>query len=103
MQDPALAAKWLAAAESLKTNINRHLWDEVDGMYRDNTTSTLLPQDGNSLALFFNLTISQAQKERISTGLLKNWGELGAASPERPGIITPFVGGFEVCASGYPS
>ena len=97
MDNITLATKWSTAAETLKVNVNQHLWDEEGGMYRDNTTSTLLPQDGNSLALLFNLTTSQAQKGLISAGLQKNWGELGGVGPELPDIVAPFVSGFEVC------
>ena len=96
MNDSGLANKWLVAAESLKSNINLHLWDEDEGRYRDNTTTTLLPQDGNSLALLFNLTTSQSQKERVSAGLQKNWVKLGAVGPEQPEFVVPFVSGFEV-------
>jgi hypothetical protein len=51
-------------------------------MFRDNTESTLTPQDGNSLAVLFNATISDAQKQSISTGLLNNWQVSGAVTPE---------------------
>ena len=100
MNDTDLATKWSTAAEALKVNINQHLWVEEEGMYRDNTTTTSLPQDGNSMALLFNLTTSQAQKELISAGLLKNWVELGAVGPELPDMIVPFVGGLEVRLGG---
>ena len=62
MNDTSLAAKWLSAAEALKMNLNQQLWDEEEGMYRDNTTSTSIHQDGNSLARLFNLTTAPAQK-----------------------------------------
>ena len=65
-------------------------------MYRDNKTSTLYPQDGNAVAVLFNLTNSSDQAPRISDGLTQYWNEYGAVSPELPDNIAPFIGGFEV-------
>jgi len=65
-------------------------------MYRDSPSSSLYPQDGNSLAVLFNLTSSLEQAKRISDGLIKNWNEIGPVSPELPDIIIPFISGFEV-------
>ncbi|KAI0312129.1 Six-hairpin glycosidase [Amylostereum chailletii] len=93
-----LAAAWAANATTLKENFNKVLWMDDVGMYRDNETSTLVPQDGNSLAVLFNLTTSQAQKESISEGLTKNWVELGAVGPEMPDTVAPYVSGFEIQA-----
>lgn len=65
-------------------------------MFRDSDISTLLPQDGNSLAVLFNVTETQAQNEAISEGLTKFWTDIGPLSPELNDTIIPFVGGFEV-------
>jgi hypothetical protein len=51
-------------------------------MYRDNTTSTLFPQDGNSLAIWFEVIESHEKATRISTGLRKNWNDFGAVASE---------------------
>lgn len=67
-------------------------------MYRDNQTTTLCPQDANSLAILYNLTTSAAQANSVSEGLTQNWNDLGAVSPELPDTIAPFVGSFEVCS-----
>jgi hypothetical protein len=73
-------------------------------MYIDNSSTTLTPQDANSFAVLFNLTESAAQAINISANLQKNWGEYGAASPELPGNISPFIGSFEVgVASTFPN
>lgn len=66
------------------------------GMYRDNTSTTLTPQDANSLAVLFNVTLNDTQKELISEGLERNWVELGPVPPELPDTISPFISGFEV-------
>ena len=74
-------------------------------MYRDNSTTTLCPQDANSFAVLFNLTQNvlsaeggQGQAGLVSEGLEKNWNELGAVAPELPDTISPFIGGFEIQA-----
>src|SRR2546423_295459 len=56
--DTALANSFASRAAALKTAANARLWDANVGMYRDNPTSSLYPQDGNSLAVWFGLTDS---------------------------------------------
>lgn len=69
-------------------------------MYNDNETTTLKPQDGNSLAVLFNLTDSVEQAQSVSAGLTQNWTPIGPVTPELADTIIPFVGGFEVrCAA----
>ena len=70
-------------------------------MYRDNETTTLCPQDGNSLAVLFNLTESAAQAAAVSDGLAGNWDAYGAISTESPDTVSPFIGGFEVRPLSY--
>lgn len=67
------------------------------GLYRDNSSTTLTPQDANSFALLYNLTLNDTQKQRISEGLERNWVDLGPVPPELPDTISPFISGFEVC------
>jgi hypothetical protein len=69
-------------ASSVKDAINFELWDNEQGMYRDNTTSILTPQDGNSLAIWFGVAENQEKAIRISSGLKRNWNEFGAVAPE---------------------
>jgi len=89
---------WTSAAERLKTGYNSLLWDEISGLYRDNGTTSLHPQDGNAFALYFNLTQNATQASRISQGLTKNWNAIGPVTPELPDTISPFVSGIEVLA-----
>ncbi|KAL1682840.1 glycoside hydrolase family 78 protein [Schizophyllum commune] len=96
--DSETAGKWLVDAASLKETINDVLWDDEQGLYIDNTTTTLHPQDGNSLAVWFNVTALDEQKARISEGLEVNWVDVGAVSPELPDNVAPFVGGMELHA-----
>jgi hypothetical protein len=65
-------------------------------MYRDNATTALCPQDANSFAVLFNLTLTPAQKARVSAGLTANWNAIGPVAPELPDTISPFIAGFEV-------
>lgn len=91
-----LAAAYLSNATALKSDFNSLLWDDAAGMFRDNDISTLHPQDGNSLAILFNVTHSAAQNQAISKGLTTFWTDIGPLSPELNDTIIPFVGGFEV-------
>ena len=82
-------------ATSLKEKFNEVFWVDELGMYRDNDTTTLCPQDANSFAVLYNLTTAE-QANSISEGLMKNWNDLGPIAPELPDTISPFISGFEV-------
>jgi hypothetical protein len=71
--------------------------DGVQGLYRDNDGSSLYPQDGNTIAVLFDIA-DATQAARISAGLSGNWNEFGAVAPEASGTISPFVTSFEVKA-----
>ncbi|KAG6908504.1 hypothetical protein DXG01_004438 [Tephrocybe rancida] len=94
----SLASAWAANATSLKQKFNDAFWLEDVGLYRDNATTTLCPQDANSFAVLFNLTTSAGQADRVSEGLESNWNELGPVAPELPDTISPFISGFELQA-----
>ena len=91
-----LSLVWSNNAAIVKKSFNDVFWFPEVGMYRDNDSTTLCPQDGNSLAVVFNLTQSANQSSFISDGLLRNWNDIGPVSPELPDTITPFISGFEV-------
>ena len=90
------AQAWVSSSEHLKQCFNAILWDEIAGLYRDNDTTTLHPQDGNALALMYNLTMNSSQLSAISCGLSRNWNSIGPVTPELPDTISPFVSGLEV-------
>ncbi|KAK6987718.1 Six-hairpin glycosidase [Favolaschia claudopus] len=98
MSLPSLAAAYTANATSIKKNFNSVFWDADQGMYRDNSTTSLCPQDANSFAVLFNLTDHAEKNALVSEGLERNWNELGAVAPELPDTISPFIGGFELQA-----
>ncbi|MGI5458532.1 MGH1-like glycoside hydrolase domain-containing protein [Streptomyces sp. CA-249302] len=96
--DSALASSWLTKAVALRTAANSLLWDASKGMYKDNPTSGLYPQDGNSLAVWYGLTDTAAKAKSIVAGLGKNWGAYGPTTPEWGGNVSPFAGGMELNA-----
>lgn len=91
-------AHWARIAAGIKSAANRLLWDEQAGLYCDNQTTTLHPQDGNVWAVKANLTLSDEQNKAISDALHSRWGEYGAPAPEAGATISPFIGGFELQA-----
>ncbi|KAE9386521.1 Six-hairpin glycosidase [Gymnopus androsaceus JB14] len=94
----SLAEAYAANASSVKVAYNELLWDESAGLFKDNDTSTLHPQDGNSLAVLFNVTNNASQIQSISDGLTQFWTPIGPLSPELNDTIIPFIGGFELQA-----
>ena len=95
--DSSDAASWRATADRLKSAINAKLWDDAAGQYRDNPTSTLHPQDGNSLAVWYGVA-PQDRAQRISAALTTNWNAYGATTPEHDGQIATFPGSMELQA-----
>jgi hypothetical protein len=67
-------------------------------MYMDVPGSSLHPQDGNSLAVWFDVPDSTAKSVSISTALKGRWNQFGAATPERSNAIANFPGSMEVMA-----
>lgn len=96
LNDTAPIANWTATAAAIKEAANELLWVEEEGMYRDNETTTLMPQDGNSWAVVANLTNDAEQIQRISNNLAQRWTPYGAPAPEAADAISPFISGFEL-------
>jgi hypothetical protein len=98
LDNHTLAAQWTLQAAHLKAAILGLLWDDGKGAFWDNTNNhQLYPQDGNSLAVWFNLT-NESQGKRISDYLHSNWGAFGARTPEWGLNIGTFPGSLEVHA-----
>ncbi len=95
--DSADAQTWTVAAAKLRSAANSTLWDEAAGQYRDNPSSSLHPQDGNSLAVWYGLA-SAGQAARVDAALTTNWNSYGATTPEKAGNIGTFPGSMEVQA-----
>lgn len=98
LNDSTVRSNWQNAAERIKTAANALLWSEEAGMYIDNETTTLTPQDGNSWAVVANLTSSTSQISSISEKLSGRWTQYGAPAPEAADAISPFISGFELQA-----
>ena len=95
--DSSLATTYSNQAANLKTAVNSLLWNSSVGAYKDNPSSTLYPQDGNSLAVWYGLTTS-AQSAAITAELHGDWNSLGSQTPEFSDNISPFAGSMEVYA-----
>ncbi|CCM00985.1 uncharacterized protein FIBRA_03033 [Fibroporia radiculosa] len=98
MNDSSLAATYANNASALKAMFNEKFWLSSAGMYRNNLTSTMCPQDANLFAVLFSLTTSAEQASSVSEGLTKKWGAYGSVSPELPETVAPFIGSFEIQA-----
>ncbi|WP_204010875.1 alpha-L-rhamnosidase-related protein, partial [Virgisporangium aurantiacum] len=96
--DNALASTYASRAAALKTAANTRLWDAAAGMYRDNPTSGLYPQDGNSLAVWYGLTDTPAKATSVVQRLAQRWNAYGGTTPEWGGGVHPFPGSMELHA-----
>ena len=96
--DASSAVPWIAQAASLKANINTaaYNWDPNVGAFKDSDTdATVHPEDGNSLALYYDMSDS-SYFQNISSQLTTNWGPIGAKCPELTDNIVPYVESMEV-------
>lgn len=97
--DSATAADCTAKAARLRSAVEAAgYWDASAGLYRDKPGSTLYPQDGNSLAVWFGLAPAD-RGAAISRALRQRWTPVGALTPEKSSAsVHPFPGGMEVHA-----
>ncbi|EIN11196.1 bacterial alpha-L-rhamnosidase domain-containing protein [Punctularia strigosozonata HHB-11173 SS5] len=98
LNETDLLASWAQTAATIKSSANELLWDASAGMYRDNETTTLHPQDGNAWAVVSNLTLNDTQTASISSNLVQRWTPYGAPALEAADAISPFISGFELQA-----
>ncbi|KAJ0426844.1 Six-hairpin glycosidase [Aspergillus carlsbadensis] len=98
MKDGASKKAWRQTAKRLKLAAYALLSDQHAGIFRDDKTSPIYPQDGNSWAVRANLSRSPAQTQLISSNLRARWGPFGAPPEAGPSTISPFIGGFELQA-----
>ncbi|KAJ6186734.1 hypothetical protein N7519_008035 [Penicillium mononematosum] len=96
LNDKTALAYWSKTATKLKIAANEKLWDASSGLYFDNETTTMHPQDGNAWAIKANLTQSTAQAVQVSNALKSRWGKYGAPAPEAGKTVSPFISGFEL-------
>lgn len=96
LNEKSQIATWRAAASTIKSTANTLLWNATKGLYHDNETTTLSPQDGNVWAVLSNLTDSPQKNLAISAALAERWTPYGAPAPEALNSISPFISGFEL-------
>ncbi|CZR60718.1 related to alpha-L-rhamnosidase B [Phialocephala subalpina] len=95
--------QWAAQAATLKKSINSgaaNIWDAKAGAFKDSDRAVndiRYPQDGNSLALYYDLANS-SHSRNISNYLFSNWGPIGAKCPEMEFNIVPFIESMEIKA-----
>jgi Bacterial alpha-L-rhamnosidase 6 hairpin glycosidase domain len=95
--ETALAADCRDKGAALKGAVDSSgYWDAAAGLYRDTPTSSVHPQDGNSLAVWYGLATDPLT---ISQALAKRWTPAGAPTPEKSSTsINPFPGSMEAMA-----
>jgi len=96
--DTSSNARWTNYRTNIKSAANELLWDSAAGLYRDNETTTLHPQDGNTWAIVSGLPNNASQIAAISSALRARWGPYGAPAPEAGATVSPFISGFELQA-----
>ena len=97
-EDSDVLDKWINLAGGVKSSANRLLWNATAGMFHDNETTTLMPQDGNSWAVVSGLADSEQMITSISAGLAARWTAFGAPAVEAADAVSPFISGFELQA-----
>ncbi|KAH7378571.1 Six-hairpin glycosidase [Cadophora sp. MPI-SDFR-AT-0126] len=98
LNDDAVTTRWAKTAAGIEAAANKLLWDDGAKMYRDNETTTLMPQDGNVWAIVSGLADTPSKKQLISAALTKRWGKYGAISVEIRNYVAPFIGSVELWA-----
>ncbi|KAL9062352.1 MAG: hypothetical protein Q9157_008997 [Trypethelium eluteriae] len=96
VNDTSSNANWTSYADGIKSAANSRLWDSSAGLYRDNETTTLHPQDGNCWAVISGLVANNSQTTSISSNLASRWGPYGAPAPEAGATVSPFISSFEL-------
>lgn len=82
VNDESVVSDYQGNRTAIKAAANSLLWDETDGFFNDNTTTTLHPQDGNVWAVISGITDNSTQVERILENLQSRWTAFGPTSVE---------------------
>lgn len=96
LDDNSVVERWAMVATKVKATANSLLWSSSDGLFYDNETTTLAPQDGNVWAVKSGLADSDAKTASISKNLAARWTPIGAPAPEADYAVSPFISGFEL-------
>lgn len=82
MNDTSVIDDYESNRTTIKSTINKMLWNEADGLFNDNTTTSLHPQDGNVWAIMAGVTENDTQISRILDGLKARWTLFGPPAVE---------------------
>ena len=93
--DSATADRWSQLATGVQSAAQTLLWQPDVGLFKDNETTTLAPQDGNTWAVKSGLVTNASQIVQISEALQARWGPYGAPSPEVD-AVSPFTSSLEL-------
>ncbi|PIL35434.1 hypothetical protein GSI_02161 [Ganoderma sinense ZZ0214-1] len=94
--DSATIDRWSQLAAGIQSAAVPLLWQPDVGLFKDNETTTLAPQDGNAWAVKSGLVTNASQVIQISEALQARWGQYGAPAPEAADAVSPFISGFEL-------
>ena len=94
--DSATARRWSQLAAGIQSAAIPLLWQPDVGLFKDNETTMLAPQDGNAWAVKSGLVTNVSQVVQISEALQARWGQYGAPAPEAADAVSPFISGFEL-------
>ena len=94
--DFTTADRWSQLATGIQSAAIPLLWQPDIGLFKDNETTTLAPQDGNAWAVKSGLVTNASQIVQISEALQARWGQYGAPAPEAADAVSPFISGFEL-------
>ncbi|KAI1796990.1 Six-hairpin glycosidase [Ganoderma leucocontextum] len=95
-KDSVTADRWSRLAAGIQSAAISLLWQPDVGLFKDNETTTLAPQDGNAWAVKSGLVTNASQIVQISEALQARWGQYGAPAPEAADVVSPFISGFEL-------
>ena len=101
------AARYAALAKKVARELNRRLWDEKSGAYRD-ALFDAIPQDGNVLPVLFGQAPAARARRALATLKRRHWSPYGSALFDRPTprdgssegtkIISPLMCAYEAAA-----
>ncbi|KAI0757241.1 Six-hairpin glycosidase [Daedaleopsis nitida] len=94
--DDDLADKWANLASGIQSAAMSRLWQPSVGLFRDNETTTLAPQDGNVWAIKSGLVSSPSQVIQMSQALQERWSPYGPPAPEAGDAVSPFISSVEL-------
>lgn len=94
--DQETAAIYTARADELRSRIYAAFWDASVGAFRAYPSSSVIPQDGNVMAVWLGLVTDPQQLASIAAVRQSDWGPLGTQRPEHKNQLDIFDSSIEV-------